>query len=596
MDGLTMRRLANELGERFSKSKIEKIHQPSDRDLVLTLRVAGQPARRLLLSAHKQFARMHFLVDERPENPMEPPMFCMRLRKHLEGGRIVAIQQHSWDRVLELQVEAMDEVGDLRTYFLICELMGRHSNIILCRQEDGALRIIDAIVRVTEQMSRHREVVPGAPYIAPPAQDKTPMSEITAGQLMEFDREHWLSRPNVQLLVAQIAGIGPTSAREILHRAQAAASHSATETAVDHICQVTRWLGTIVEQNEEAASVALDNLGRAMECAPFLLTHKTDYAPCPSMSEAIRRRFADTGEVLYHSHLQDELHRVVFEHLDKLRGKQIKLQQSLTESEDEHIYRVKAELLTAFAHQIKKGESRCVVPNYYEDNQLVAIDLNPALDAIQNAQYYYKQASKRKRASTSVAEQLAVTENDIRYLEAVDESLHNASLANLELIRRELLQQGFLQEKPTKRKKPVKAEKIDNKPDVYTSVDGFVMRVGRNNLQNDKLTLRQSDGSDIWLHVKDQPGSHVVIRRDGSAEIPQETLEEAALLAAYFSRGRDSANVPVDFTEVRHIWKPNGARPGLVLYDHQRTLFVTPERALVEPILSRSNHDLIKAD
>ncbi|MFB5191568.1 Rqc2 family fibronectin-binding protein [Alicyclobacillus fastidiosus] len=595
MDGLTMRRLALELHEQLAGSKIEKIYQPGERDLLFALRMPGRPVARLFISAHKQFARVHLLQDERPENPKEPPMFCMLVRKYLEGGRVVKIAQRGWDRILEISIEAIDEVGDLRTYVLVCETMGRNSNIILCRTDDeGQRRIIDAVVRVTEHMSRVREVLPGAPYALPPAQDKSDIRDLSADAFAGLHTDDLTAKANEHLLLRQVAGIGPTSAREILYRAAAEGVHQLQFDAPTSVYQVARRLIEAVEAGSESSTVSLDDMGRATECEPFLLTHRQNYALCPSISEAIRRRFADNGEVLYHSHLQDELRRAVSDHLDKLRGKLVKLKQSLEQSADESLYRMKAELLTAFAHQVEKGQSRCTLPNYYEDNQPVAIDLDPSLDAIQNAQRYFKQATKRKRAAHAVAEQLDVTQMDIRYLEDVEESLRDASLENLEQVRRELISQGFLQEKAPKRKAKNQRQgaksqqRIESRPDEFVSTDGFLIRVGRNNLQNDRLTFRQSDGRDLWLHVKDQPGSHVVIRRETAAEIPESTVDEAALLAAYFSRGRDSATVPVDITEVRHIWKPNGARPGLALYDNQTTVYVTPDRTLLEPILSRT--------
>lgn len=601
MDGLTTRRLVTELNQQLTGSRIEKIYQPNYSDLVFSLRAQGIGQTRLLMSAHKQFARVHLLQEERPDNPKEPPMFCMLMRKHIENGRISGIVQQGnsgelgvcgWDRVVEIHIEALDELGDVRMYRLICELMGRHSNVILCREEgDKGWRIIDAIVRVTEGMSRHREVVPGAPYVAPPEQHKHEIAELTASDFSGIDPTVWNARANAMYLVDKISGLGPVSAREILHRASQAAMRDGSKSASDITWREATSLITGVMEGNESATVALDELGRATECAPFQLTHRGAFASCPSMSEAIRRRFADNGEMLYHSHLQDELRRVAMEHLDKLRGKRTKLEQSLAESLDESIYRVKAELLTAYAHQIEKGETRVVLPNYYEQDEPLAIELQPALSPIENAQRYFKFATKRKRAATTVAEQLAQTRLDIRYLDEVLESVRDTALDNLEQVRRELISQGFMQEKPQKQKgkrKPVREEKREAKPDEFLSEDGYLIRVGRNNLQNDRLTLRQSDKADVWLHVKDQPGSHVVIRRDGPAEVPEETIEEAALLAAYFSRGRDSANVAVDITEIRHVWKPNGARPGLALYNNQRTLFVTPERALLHPILTRS--------
>lgn len=597
MDGLTIRRLAAELHEQLTGSKIEKIYQPANRDLVLLVRTPARKSCRLLLSAHKQFARVHLLDDERPENPKEPPMFCMLLRKYVEGGRIVAIEQQRRDRILHIIIEAYNEVGDITTYALICELMGRHSNLVLARWEanerEPSWHVIDAIVRVTEAMSRFREVLPGAPYMAPPAQSKTLPENITEADLHGVDTSRWLARTNVMTLVDLVAGIGPTTAREVLHRASLQSQRQPDESPLSLVANAMQSLGDCVETSSESSSVSLDDMGRATECAPFLLTHRHDYALCPSMSEAIRRRFADTGEVLYHSHLQDELHRIVAEHIDRLRGKRVKLEQALSDSEDESEYRVKAELLTAFAYDIEKGMERVVLQNYYDDNLPVAIELDPALDAIGNAQKYYKQAAKRKRAARSVVEQLENTRMDISYLENVQEALRDAGLENLEQIRRELVSQQFMTVSTKAKKKRGSLiqpkSRTESVPESFVSSDGFVIRVGRNNLQNDRLTFRQSARDDIWMHVKDQPGSHVVVRRNQTPEIPQTTLEEAAILAAYFSRGRDSANVPVDFTEIHNVWKPNGARPGFALYEHQNTVYVTPDRSLLEPLFARQH-------
>ncbi|GMA58835.1 hypothetical protein GCM10025858_33380 [Alicyclobacillus sacchari] len=523
-------------------------------------------------------------------------MFCMLLRKHLEGGRIVGVEQQGWDRVIELHIESIDELGDVRLYSLVCEMMGRHSNVILCRTSDsGSQGVVDAIVRVTEAMSRHREVLPGCTYVPPQAQPKQAIEDLTKGSFAAVDADHWLSRPNVMLIVERLSGVGPVSAREILFRA----SHMSTLDAGEAVLRSAEELIASVEKGTERPSVAIDEMGRAVECAPFLVTHRNRYADCPDMSEAIRRRFADTGEVLYHSRLQDELVRVVADQMDRLRGKRVKLEASLADSADEERYRVQAELLTAYAYVVQKGASRVELPNYYRDGEMLQIELDPALDAIANAQRYFKLATKRKRAQTAVAQQMEETERDLAYLEAVMQSLADTSLDNLEQIRRELISQGFLTAKAQRRQAGSRrgretARDPEGKPAAYLSEDGFVIRVGRNNLQNDRLTLRASAKHDLWLHVKGEPGSHVVIERGRAERIPESTIEEAALLAAYFSRARDSATVPVDITEVRNVWKPNGARPGFVLYDQQRTLFVTPDRTEVESILQRradAKHD-----
>ncbi|SIT00740.1 Rqc2 family fibronectin-binding protein [Alicyclobacillus vulcanalis] len=583
MDGWTLRRLARELDEALRGARIDRIYQPGERDIVLAVRSATLGARRLFLSAHQQSARVHFLADERPDNPAAPPMFCVLLRKHIEGGRILSVRQPGWDRVLEMSVEALDDLGDRRTYALVCELMGRHSNIVLTEvQADGRRAVIDSAVRVTEDMSRYRAVLPGVVYLPPPPQPKKPLEDCGPDDFLGLDPDSGSARANQMAIVEKLAGTGPVTAREILHRTLTRTGRIAPEAVYETAVE----LMAAVDEGREPASVGLDDVGRAVECAPFQLTSRPRFAPCDSMNEAIRRLFADAGEALRQSRLARELERATREHMDRLRGKLVRLEQEWQEAQDEEDLRVKAELLTAYAHAVPRGAAEVELPNYYEDNRPLRIELDPALDAIANAQRLFRVAAKRKRARQWIEGERQATLRDLRYLEDVLQALSDTSLENLEDVRRELEAQGFLAQ-ASRRVGGSKRGARESAPHAFMSSDGFVIRVGRNNVQNDRLTFRKADKRDLWLHVKDAPGSHVVIERGQAEEVPERTIWEAAVMAAYFSRMRDSANVPVDVTEVRHVWKPNGARPGFALYDHQRTLFVTPERSEVERILSR---------
>ncbi|MBF8377604.1 NFACT family protein [Alicyclobacillus mali] len=584
MDGWTLRRLARELDGALRGARIDRIYQPGERDLVLAVRSAQLGARRLYMSAHQRFARVHFLADERPDNPPTPPMFCVILRKHIEGGRIVGVTQPGWDRVLEIGIEALDDLGDRRTYALICEIMGRHSNIVLVEERsDDSRVIIDSAVRVTEEMSRYRAVLPGIPYLPPPPQGKKPVEQCAPEDFLGVDPSAGSSRANQMAVVEKLAGTGPVTAREILHRAIARTGYAEAAS----IYQASIDLAAVVDEVREPASVGLDDVGRAVECAPFRLTCRPRFAECDTVSEAIRRLFADVGESLHQSRLARELERSVRDHMDRLRGKLVRLEQEWEDAEAEEQLRVKAELLTAYAHEVPRGASEVELPNYYDDNQPLRIDLDPALDAIANAQRLFRMAAKRKRARQWIEMERENTRRDLRYLEDVLQSLADTSLENLEEVRRELEAQGFLA-RSHRRGTGSKKRSREAEPHAFRSSDGFVIRVGRNNAQNDRLTFRRADKRDVWLHVKDAPGSHVVIERGQADEIPERTVEEAAVLAAYFSKMRDSANVPVDVTEIRHVWKPNGARPGFALYDHQKTLFVTPERSLLDSIMSRA--------
>lgn len=584
MDGWTLRRLARELDDALRGARIDRIYQPGERDLVLAVRSAHLGARRLYLSAHQQHARVHFLSDERPDNPSTPPMFCVLLRKHVEGGRILGVAQPGWDRVLEFKIEALDDLGDRHLYTLICEIMGRHSNIVLVEEaSDGERVIVDSAVRVTEEMSRYRAVLPGLPYLPPPPQRKKPVEACLPDDFLGIDPSGGASRANQLAVVEKLAGTGPITAREILHRAL----ERAGSLEPSSIQQAALELADAVNAAREPASVGLDDMGRAVECAPFRLTSRRRFAECETMSDAIRWLFADTGEALRQSRLAAELERTVREHMDRLRGKLVRLEEEWQDAQDEEELRIRAELLTAYAHEVPRGASEVELPNYYDDNRPMRIELDPSLDAIANAQRLFRMAAKRKRARQWIESERESALRDLRYLEDVLQALADTSLENLEEVRRELQAQGFLAQAPLRGgggKKRVR----ETEPHVFRSSDGFVIRVGRNNVQNDRLTFRKADKRDLWLHVKDAPGSHVVIERGQAETIPARTIEEAAVLAAYFSRMRDSANVPVDVTEIRHVWKPNGARPGFALYDHQKTLFVTPERTLVESIMSRT--------
>lgn len=610
MDGFTMKALVRELSTTLTGAKIEKIHQPSERDLVLTIRALGQN-QRLLISANHSQPRVHFLGDKKPENPSEPPTFCMTLRKHLEGGRILAVRQQAWDRVIEWVIEHVNELGDRVHYVLIAELMGKHSNLILTIGEPTASaspvdvtpgKIVTAMVYVSIDMSRVRQVLPGLVYSMPPQQEeKVSPSVASQEQLTGIQWHNLTNRANVMELVHKIAGMGPITAKEILFRANATSQQLELKDTLgnNNECasseRILKSLQEIVAATEkclESAVVALDDLGRPVACAPFHLTSSTNgFRACASMSEAILTLHEHVAEKMQFSSLRTDLARVVEQHLDKLRGKLVKIREAEGESEFHNQLRIYGELLTAYLYQVEKGQTSVSLPNFYDDEKYISIALDPALTANENAQRYFRQSQKRKRSIAILADERRAAETDMRYLEEVSAHLQESTLKNLEDISTELVQEGFLKAKAKRnRGKLAKSTKTQSaataRPDEYLSSDGLCISVGRNNAQNDRLTLKSSRPNDLWLHVKEQPGSHVVIRKEGN-DIPESTVHEAALLAVYFSKARDSANISVDVTEIKNIWKPNGARPGHVLYDSYHTLFVNPDRTLIEPILTR---------
>ncbi|MDQ0190823.1 NFACT family protein [Alicyclobacillus cycloheptanicus] len=578
MDGLAVRALCNAWNERLAQARIEKIHQPTERELVLTVRGMGG-SERLLLSAHRQFARAHAMFGPRPANPEEPPMFCMLLRRRIESGRIVSVRQQGYDRVVEMTIESVNDLGDHVHYLLLLEIMGKHSNILLCTEDETGRpgTVIDSIVRVTPQMSRVRPVLPGAAYQPAPPQQKRTAAEVTAADIAKLRLHEQPPDAQAKLLIRHIAGIGPISAQEVLRRAGDPADAQRVVDALQDLFQG-------VEEGREAASIGLDDLGRKAAAAPFQLSIFPRTAQAASFEEALDQVYRDTVQVQRQSAVAAELLHAIDQHLDRLRGKQTKLQAMIQENQDDATPRICGELLTAYAYQIEKGRTKVTLPNFYDDEKPITIALDPALSPIENAQAYYKLSSKRKRSIPILSAELDATLRDLAYLEGVRTQLEDATPETLPEIRAELVHEGFLNARRKAARAPKKTP--PSRPQAYRSQDGFVIRVGRNNVQNDQLTFRRSRPDDLWLHVKNGPGSHVVISSEGRP-IPASTLEEAAMLAAYFSKSRDSANVAVDYTEVKHVWKPAGARPGFALYDHHHTLFVTPDRVRLAPLLER---------
>lgn len=587
MDGVAIRVLTEDWNTRYHLARIEKIHQPSERELVITLRTR-QGTARVLLSAHRSYARAHELLTGRPANPEEPPMFCMRLRKHLEGGRILKVRQQAYDRVLELVIENQNELGDTVHFVLVLEMMGKHSNLILCASNDQLepVKIIDSIIHVTEEMSRVRRVLPGLPYTLPPAQAKISVWELHKDDIDALNLPSLSPKSQKGALMNRIEGLGMPTVLEVLSRTPS--SPGETEFALSFI-QVAKAVFEAALRRTERASIGLDQLGRPAAAAPFQLTSFTSLQAVSHFDEALDTLYQSRLTHAAVSNRAAGLLRRIHDQLDHLRGKLVKLRQLQVEAQNHDDLRVKGELLTTYGHTLQKGLTEIELPNFYDEERPLFIDLDPALTPMENAQKYFKQSSRKKRSLPILKQEIEGAAEDIAYLENSLVHLQDVSVANLQAIEQELIQQGFLlmprMGNSAKRKNKVKVTG-PGQPDVFTSSDGFLIRVGRNNLQNDRLTLRQAQPTDLWFHVKEEAGSHVVIQTENRM-VPEQTIVEAALLAAYFSKARDSGNVAVDYTQIKRIWKANGARPGHVLYEGQKTLYVTPDRTVLAPLLEQ---------
>ncbi|AJY76450.1 Rqc2 family fibronectin-binding protein [Paenibacillus beijingensis] len=611
LDGIVTRAIVSEF-QACVGARIHKIHQPTEHDLVLQMRGAG--GGRLLISANPTYPRLHW-TEMTFLNPLEPPMFCMLLRKHCEGGVIEAVRQIGRERIVHIDVRQRDELGDLSLKTIVVELMGRHSNIILL--DSGSGTIYDGIHHVTPAISSYRIVMPGSRYTAPPEQDKTDPLEVTGftrfAELLAGGGDSTLAPE--KRLVAAFSGMSPLLAKELLYRAKEAAG-AAEET------HRTQLLARNEAQNEggrsQAGTVPEDDKSpnpssdssttpgspdamalwrvfdglmeevRQERCVPEIvqtdsgksffsiteLTHlQGERSRFDGISRCLEAFYGDKAERDTVKQRATDLIRFLNNEKNKNEKKLEKLQETLEEAKDAEKYRVLGELLTAYLHSIKKGQTSVEVINYYDEEQApVTIALDPLLTPSENAQRYFRKYTKHKNSQAVVAEQMERTRNEIVYLETLLQQVDSASLSDIGEIRDELVSEGYLRDRTkrgAKRKKPARPTLL-----CYTSSEGVAIWVGKNNTQNEYLTNRLAGPSDTWLHTKDIPGSHVVIRDSGFGNV---TLEEAAMLAAHYSQASGSSLVPVDYTQVRYVRKPSGAKPGFVIYDHQKTLFITPD-------------------
>ncbi len=574
LDGLVVHALVQEL-QLCVGGRINKIHQPSDHDIVIQMRAQGAN-RKLLLSANPTYPRAHF-TEQNFMNPFEAPMFCMLLRKHCESAVIEAVEQVGMERIIRIRTRQLDELGDVSVKLLVIELMGRHSNLILMDPETGL--ILDGIHHVTPAISSFRIVMPGVAYVSPPDQGK--------GNPLATDRESFLAavgdpdsqtgRGAEEALVGAYSGISPLAAREIAHRSHVLRSETGNSSALwDSFSQVMED----IRSGRFSLNMVTDAKGRAF-FSVIALTHlEGERRHAGSVSELLEWFYGDKAERDTVKQRTADLLKFLQNERNKNIKKLEKLAETLEEAKNADRFRIQGELVTAHLHLVKKGDKSVEAINYYEEDQpTLAIPLDPLLSPSENAQRLYKRYTKMKNSLAVVGEQMESARQEITYLDSLLQQLDNAAMQDVAEIREELVEQGYLRD----RNKKTRKKKKNDKPVIacFQSSEGIPIYVGKNNTQNEYLTNRLAHPSDTWLHTKDMPGSHVVIRGSSFGDA---TLNEASQLAAYYSQGKASSLVPVDYTLIRHVRKPNGAKPGFVIYDHQKTLFVTPDEELVKSL------------
>lgn len=572
LDGLVVHALVHEL-QVCVGGRINKIHQPSDHDIVIQLRAQGAN-RKLLLSANPTYPRAHF-TEQAFMNPFEAPMFCMLLRKHCESAVIEAVEQVCTERIIRFRTRQLDELGDVSVKHIVMELMGRHSNLILMDPDTGT--ILDGIHHVTPAISSHRIVLPGSAYVSPPDQGKLDPLRADRDAFLRAmeDPEGRLSLD--QRLVDRFSGVSPLVAKEIVFRSY---HDTGLASSPEHIWPFFQTVAEDIRDGRIAPNMVTDAKGKAYFSVVELTHVEGERRRTESVSGILELYYGDKAERDTVKQRTQDLLRFLQNERNKNLKKLEKLADTLEEARNADKFRILGELVTGHLHLIKKGDKEIEAVNYYDEEQgTVKIALDPLLSPSDNAQRYYKKYTKMKNSLAAVQEQMESARNEIVYLEALLQQLDNAAMQDIEEIREELVEQGYLRNRSKKTRK----KKKNDKPVVacFLSSEGIPLYVGKNNTQNEYLTNRLAQPSDTWLHTKDIPGSHVVIR---SATFGDPTLNEAAQLAAYYSQAKSSSQVPVDYTLIRHVKKPSGAKPGFVIYDNQKTLFITPEEQLIKSL------------
>ena len=574
LDGAFLHTIQSELTARIG-ARIDKIHQPSREEIVLVLRWPGGSGR-LLLSASASNARIHF-TSFPPENPKTPPMFCMLLRKHLGSGKLVAVRQLELDRVLTLDFETTNELGDLVVLSIAVEIMGRHSNIIVIGP-DG--KILDAVKRVDNTMSGVRMVLPGLTYTLPPLQNKLNLLATDDDTLLRAvtAKQAELSKAVLQT----VQGFSPILAREVAFYVSKGADLAAQELTEEQRERLRFSLSRIRELLETGQSVFTTVLeGNTPKDFSFInITQYGNYMKTRRFeraSELLDHFYAERDRIARMKQRSHDLLKLLVNTTDRISRK-LEIQSSeLAQSERRDEYRVYGDLLNSNLYRLEKGMRSVTLENFYEDNQPVTIPLDPLRTPAQNAQKYYNEYKKAITAERMLTGLIEQAKQELVYIDSVFDAVsRTSSESELLEIREELAEQGYIKKGGRSRNKALKPQP----PLQYKSTDGFTILCGRNNKQNDKLTTKTARGNDLWCHTKNIPGSHVVVLSEGR-EIPDSTIEQACVIAAYNSKAREGSQVPVDYTLIKNVKKPNGAKPGMVIFVDNRTAYITPDEELV---------------
>ncbi len=568
-DGITIHALTAELNEHLLNGRIYKIAQTEKDELILTIK-NNRTQYRLLLSVNASLPLI-YLTETNKTSPLTAPNFCMLLRKHINNGRIQSITQIGLERIIDFDIEHLNEMGDLCRKHIMVELMGKHSNIIFT---DSDLKIIDSIKRINASISTVREVLPGYDYFIPNTLHKKEPLETTKEEFISI-----VCNKNTSLTKAiytSYTGLSPQSAEEICFQASLDSNISAIELSENeqlHLANIFIQFMEDVRLNHYQYSIVYES----NKPIDFQVLHYSMYdnlitKEFSSVSSMLEKYYAEKNNISRINQRSTDLRQIINTLLERNYKKYDLQYNQLKDTEKKDKYKIYGELLNTYGYNIPDNSKSCEVLNYYTNEQ-ITIPLNPQLTAQENSQKYFARYNKLKRTFQALSQFIVATKNEIDHLESISTSLDITSdYEDLSMIKQELIESGYMKNKPLKKGKVQKPKSVLLH---YISSDGFDIFVGKNNLQNDELTFKIAQGNDWWFHAKNLPGSHVIVKTNG-ADLPDSTFEEAAKIAGYYSKARNQEKVEIDYVEKKYVKKVNGAKPGFVIYHTNYSMTIEP--------------------
>lgn len=575
-DGITIANIVSELNHTIVGGKINKIAQPEADELMITVK-NNRTQYRLFLSASASLPLI-YLTGENKQGPLTAPNFCMLLRKHIGSARILSVTQPGLERILIFELEHLNELGDICRKKLIVEIMGKHSNIIFCQEDDT---IIDSIKHISANMSSVREVLPGRTWFIPHTQDK--MDPLSMSREAFAETVFGKNLPVFKAVYTSLTGFSPLIAEELCVRSGIDPKRQAQE--LEETEKETLWQTTdnLVDRirRQDFSPVIVYQEEEPLEFAAFPLTKYQDQKSVSyeSISQVLESYYSMKNKITLIRQKSADLRRIVTTAIERTSKKYELQQKQQKDTEKKEKYRIYGELLNTYGYHLEEGARSLEALNYYT-NEMITIPLDEHLSAAENAKKYFDRYTKLKRTEEALNELLEETRSDLEHLESIRTSLDIAlDEDDLVEVREELMEYGYLRRKGSSGKK----KKIVSRPFHYRSSDGFDIYVGKNNFQNDELSFKFASGNDWWFHAKGQPGSHVIVKSNGE-ELPDRTFEEAARLAAFYSKGRQAPKVEIDYTQKKNLKKPNGAKPGFVIYHTNYSMIAEPKIHEIEEI------------